>query len=446
MELLFWFTAFICFSQGIYRIIFRKDYFNIYTYLLIGINLPLLMYFLKWSTLIEDGIAPVFYFIFIILNMLVILANLVDRRTINEKVIIIKAKKNKGVLLAINIVYFGLTCLENYLGSGYIFPALHNVDIHTYSAPFISYFTNSLFVVLLANFLYWYTTKKRIYLFGIVFFILLLMIGKSSRMIVLISFIQLMSFAFFLYINDKKLGRYVRKKFFKNKKQKYVFVIFGILLILFMVKYTDYRMSHYGKYDINYADTIGYSGPETFKNVISVYYGYFPMSLNNLNINIKYRDIYPNYIGLYSYKCLYFGILRIHNIFDLNPYQPEVGGLYASKSATVPTGFFDFYYDFGFLCIIPIFIAILIYVLLKRIVLRKTSSVGTYAIYFYWVPLWSFMSFQNTIYGSLVLIVTMILYFIINYLFRIEYINASESNISKENNDVNSNHNKHITN
>lgn len=423
MELLFWITTLICFFQGVYKVIYRKDYFNIYTFVFVGIYFPMVLYLLNWSSLIVKEVSPIFYLMFSSLNIFIIFTNQISEKTLNDNAIIVKVKRDKRAIFIGNIIYFAMVALENYFGSGYILPALHKVDIHTYSMPVISYFTNCLFVVVLANFLYWYATKKKRYLIWMLFFILLPIIGKSSRMNALISCVQLFSFGMFLYINDKRLGKRIKKQIFEKRWQKNLMIIAVISMLLLMVKYTDYRMNDYGRNQLKYEDTIGYTGPEKFKNIISVYYGYFALSFNNLNVNIKYKEISPNYVGLYSYKCIYFGTFRLHNIFGLNPYQPEQDNYYSSTSATVPTGFLDFYYDYGLLFFIPILVGIIIYSVLKRKVLNITSSGGIYAIYFYWVPLWFFMSFQNTIYGSLVLSTVIILYFYINYLFKIEHVN-----------------------
>lgn len=417
VEIIFWISMFLFISQTIYKIIIKKDYFNLSVYLMLGIHLPFILYLLNWSSQIESNISPVIYVLLSCLNIFVFVVNSVFSHSINDREFNYTTLRSNKSVYFFNIVYLFAVLLENFMGSGYFLPALKGIDIHTYSAPIISYLTQSLFTVLLLNFMYWYKSRNNKFLFWIVLFIALPVIGKSSRMTVVISIVQLVSFMLFMYLNDRKYKN--KKNMILNKKRHKILIAITLAAFMFFMTFlTEYRWGGYGQFQVSYSDSIGYTGPETLKNITSIYYGYFALSYNNLNMNIQYRNIDHNYVGLYSFKSLYFGLFRLHNIFNFSPYEPEVGKYYKSGSATVQTGFFDFYYDYGILCFIPILVGVAIYYLLKRRIHARNSSVFSYAIYFLWIPVWFFMSFQNVIYESTLIIRVIILYFVVKYYFK----------------------------
>lgn len=67
-----------------------------------------------------------------------------------------------------------------------------------------------------------------------------------------------------------------------------------------------------------------------------------------------------NYIGLYSFFSLYFGLFQVDNLLGIDTAGQLKGRLVTNGLATVPTAFWDYYYDFGLLLVIPIIVAILI--------------------------------------------------------------------------------------
>ncbi len=418
VDLLFWISTFLFVSQTLYIVFKKKDYFNLSVYLMFGIHLPFVLYLFNWSTQIEPNISPIIYMMLSLLNMFVFLVNSTFSHSINDREFNFTTLRSNRSVYVLNCIYLSIVLLENYMGSGYFLPALKGIDIHTYSAPILSYLTQSLFTVLLLNFMYWYKSRKKNFVFWIVIFIALPLVGKSSRMTVVVSLIQLISFVLFMYLNDRKYKK--RKVVIFNKvRHKIVLAVILVALMSFMIFITEYRWGGYGKIQVSYADSIGFTGPEAFQNTTSIYYGYFALSYNNLNMNIQHRDINHNYVGFYSFKSIYFGLFRLHNIFDLNPYEPEVEGLSKSGSATVPTGFFDFYYDYGIFCFIPILVGAIIYYFLKKRVHARNSTVFNYAVYFLWIPVWFFMSFQNVIYESTLIVRVIVLYLVVNhYLYK----------------------------
>jgi len=362
LHIIFWLTTLLFFFQVLYKIIIKNDYFNISIYIAIGVHFPFMLYLMNWSILIEPNISVIVYYILSCLNVFMIISNILIEKSINDFSFDFSTKRNKKVVFTVNFMYLSIVLLENYIGSGFFLPALHGVDIHTYSAPILSYFSESLYAILIINFLYLYKSKEKGFLVWIIIFIAIPLVGKSSRMTVLVSLVQLLSFMLFLYSNDKKFKK--SKSSFLNSKRKKLMVIASLsCVVFFMVFLTEYRWGRYGQIQVSYADSIGYTGPKILENALAVFYGYFPLSYNNLNLNILNRSVEHNYIGLYTYKGLFFGLFRLHNIFNLNPYQPDVGKYFKTGSANVLTGFYDFYYDFGVLCFIPILTAAIIYYL-----------------------------------------------------------------------------------
>lgn len=393
MNIIFWITFLICILFGLYSFNIKKDYFNIFIFVVIGVYLPLLLYMAKWSDLIYIEVSNKFYLIFIYLNISLIISFLLIKHNKNDKSFKF-CLRNRRKFDLVNIIYVLLYLLENYIGSKTIFPTMNNIDIHTFSAPIISFITKNLYIILVFNLMFYLYTKKKKYILYIITLVLIPIITRGARMQVLIAISQVIVFLlYYLYSNREKYN-------FRIKKHNIILMgVLGIFLINFMVNYTDYRMNHFGKYDLKYENTIKYTGPKFMGKVLPVYYGYFPISFNNLNINISLNNIKHNYIGIYSFKSLNYGVLQLDNLLGIEPYKPENTAIVTSKSATVPTGFYDYYYDFGVFCFIPIIFSIIIYIFLYK---KSKSSGSVYwkVVYCYYMPLWIFISFQNTLYNT----------------------------------------------
>ena len=183
-------------------------------------------------------------------------------------------------------------------------------------------------------------------------------------------------------------------------------------------------MNHFGKYNLTYDTEIRYTGPEWLA-FLSPYYGYFPLSFNNLNANMLIRDVTHNYIGLYSFGCFYFGIFQLDNLLGIDVYAYERGSYITSLSASVPTGFWEYYYDFGYLCFIPVISAFAICYFFLINSAKEKSKIVYRCQYFWYVPLWFLMSFQNTMFLPTSIITGIFLYFIIDNSFYIKQYDFS---------------------
>jgi hypothetical protein len=165
-----------------------------------------------------------------------------------------------------------------------------------------------------------------------------------------------------------------------------------------------------------YASGIMYTGPK-WLTWIAPFYGYFPLSFNNLKINIINRTISHNYIGLYSFAALYFGIFQLDNVLGISTNAFLQNRLITNGLATVPTAFWEYYYDFGMLFFIPLIVALLITRIFEKRASKEQNKLTYRTLYFWYVSYWFFTSFQNTLFLSTMIVVGIITYFVIKRSF-----------------------------
>lgn len=400
-----------------YVCVYEQNWSNVINYITLGVTIPLVLYLLDWSSLIETKKSPYFIYIFIVFYILLLVYTFITHKIrpkelfAGDKVVI--TKNGKILIPTINVTFFVFYFIENYLGSGSFYPALLGYDIHTFSAPIISYVTATPFLVVATDYFAYKATKKKKYLFLILLACAVPVITRGSRMAIVsmsIGFIVMLQFF------EKNLALANLEKLKKYNRYKLILVVAVIVVGLYLVYFTTVRMNHYGKYSMKYDEVIKYTGPEWFK-FLAAYYGYFPLSFNNLNVNLLLRKVSHNYIGLYSFYGLFFGLLQFDTFLGIDG-QGDIAGRYiTSVSATVPTGFWDFYYDYGVLLFIPMIVAFLICAYFLNRASKEVHTLNHRAVYFWFVSLWFLMSFQNTIFGSTVIVCGIILNFIIKYSF-----------------------------
>lgn len=411
-------------------LIIRKEPMWINTYLAIGVLFPCVLYLLNWSNLISEKPTFFFYYIFITFFVIVMLARkfCVKVREIQLNYVLIK---NYYYFDFVNLFFIFCFFVECYLLSGSIIPALRGIDIHTKSYPIISYITSAIYPILFCDILMFIKKREKRFLFWSALLVLIPFICKGTRFQVLMSLLSCLSFYIFYCLHNKSDIKTQLMNIFKNQigkrnKNKTLFVMaIFVVLVIIMGKYTEYRMNHFGLYNISYAETIRYSGPKIsdgIDDLIAIYYGYFALSFNNLNLNIANRTVSHNYLGLYSYKSIYYGVLQLDNIFGLNPYYPETNRFITSRSATVSTAFFDYYYDYGYLCFIPVLLYVALCVYVRNKMYKKQTLFWT-GLYFYLIPLLFFTSFQNVIYKSTLIWDIIILYLLVKVFFKNKHYN-----------------------
>lgn len=408
----------------IYIFFLKKNYLNVITFIFWGIFFPLFLYQLDWSYLIDNNNDNIFNYIFVMVAMITIIYSLI---TANVKPYLLDSNKTieitqlgTNIATFLNVLFILLYLLENYLSSGSIFPGLVGIDVHNKaSVSVISYITNASFLFLAFDLLAYKATKKKKYIIWLVIIILIPIITRSARMAMLMSLFQLVS----LYV-----AIFPRNNSLMTKKEKiYRFarniIILGLIVaFLFgIMSFTNYRMSHYGKYNITYADTIGWIGPN-FLQSLAPYYGYFPLSFNNLKINIINQVIHPNYLGIYSFIGLYFGLFHIDRLFGIDGNLYSENNLITNGAANVPTGFWNFYYDYGILFFIPFVFALIILSFFLFNTKNLKHGLACTVLYCWYAVSFFFMSFQNTLFTSISIIDGILIYIIIKYSFRINQI------------------------
>ena len=388
-------------------IVARKRIIGLNLFVLLGIYVPIGFYHLGWSLYVDLDVSDKFYLIFAILNVCLIFYNLLVKDGCVFDISVLPSTVSEQFVLFASAVYVLLFGIESYLGSGSFAPALKGSDIHTYSAPIIAFVTRSLYAFAIMNFLAYTATKRKRFLLIIVILIALPVVTRNMRITSTIALVQVVSFAGSYYAStwngssNLNLLRNARNAV-QRKKLAIMVVIIAIVAFVGGAAYmTNDRMSHYGRYDLKYSTEIKYTGPDFMSDVVSVYYGYFPLSFNNLNLSLKYGEVEHNYVGLYSYKSLYFGILQWDNVFGLNPTEPEEPDhrVSSSPSANVATAFWDYWYDYGYFCLIPLAAMVTICGWITRR-LQKRPTLLLLTQYYYFIPLVFFQSFQNVFFGA----------------------------------------------
>jgi len=418
---LMWVLFCLCIEITIVTIIdyfVRKNHFGAIIYIWAGIYIALFFYLLRWSALISSEIHWMFIYIFVCFTVISVFYTYITKRMRpmpienNEKIVMTKS----GYFLVpfLTYTYIISYLIENYLGSGTFIPSLQHIDIHTYSAPIILYFTHSQFVVVAAAFYAFKASKKIKYIIYIILVLAIPVLTRYSRMDALIAAIRIISLL--LFVESKNTGISLKEKM-KKKFAKRIIIIALILAVVGMVALTNARMSHFGKYDIEYDSSIRFTGPKEL-SFFAPYYGYFPLSFENLNVNLS-RNVTHNYIGIYSFTALYFGIFQIDNLLGIPVTGNIQGRIIASTSATVPTGFWDYYYDFDMLCFIPMIVTFVIcYYILKKAKDEKRKLTFR-TLYFWYIPTWFFMSFQNVMAAPINIVTAIFLIYVIKKSFNV---------------------------
>lgn len=419
------FVLFVCvymFLLWSYVFFIQKQRFSIITYLTAGVYFPLFLYLLYWSDLSDRTESFVFDYIFVTLAVLctIYVANAYKGKNTHIRSIdgrIYVTKFGRQLYGLINCTYIVLYFLENYLGSGSFVPGLVGIDIHTYSAPIISYFTNAQYLLLAYNYYYYKSTRRKSAIAFSLVDIIIPVITRLARMSIVMAIVQIGSLILFFETDTikKTISKFEKKKIRRIKQTIFLVAAIGFVALS---TFTQYRMNLHNA-EFTYGSGIAFSGPK-WAEWLAPFYGYFPMSFNNLKINILRRKVTHNYIGLYSFFSLYFGLLQVDNLFGLDTTGQLKNRLITNGLATVPTAFWDYYYDFDLLLVIPIIVAMFISYKFER-KSRKESKKLTYrTLYFWYVPYWFFTSFQNTLFLGPAIVVAMLTYYIIKHSFKVD--------------------------
>lgn len=406
----------------IYNVIFingvlkHKNIFGLGTIINFSVNFNFFMYLLGWSHYIDQDPhintyilinSIIIIFIIIMIFSKTPMSKIHNRQEYISIKKVVYGDKNFDIYTLINIIYIFLFLIENYMGSGCLIPNILGIDIHTYSAPLISFITRAIYVMLFLNYICYERFKKKRYL--IFFFIdcILFPLIRGARLNIFISLVQFSIF-YFMYNLDNIL-KYKRKLI----GAIIIAVVIGISAVYIGNSRIDEQLEGNDlQGNIEYSDYIRYSGPEDPIGILPWYYGYFPMSYANLNLtiqSIENRNIRTK--GIFSLRPILVGMLQFDNLI---PEYPDINYFnsirkYYTTAATVGTGFGEFYMDFGIFAFIPILIYASISLYFYNTIRRNIYYIAIYSCI---AGAWFFMAFQNTMIDVVTLYSILYLYII----------------------------------
>lgn len=359
-----------------------KNICNIAFILQIFIFVHVFFFYRKWSGFIDNK-QDISFDIIIISLLVIFYLGLIFSKKIDYKKIESIKSFSKTALYLYNIIFVILTLIETYLVTGTIAPSIYGIDAHQLSVPIVNIITRNLGLVLILNFIYYTFRRKKFVIFLNIIYIIYFFIFRSARMVVFCAFIQLLIFII-IYYNNKL-----------NLKKISIGLIVSIVLVIGGVAIGNYRMSDYGRYDVNYGEAIKYNGPNDKFGIMSSYYGYFPMSFENLDLSIKKAKANnATTYGLNTLAPVLVGIFKLNNTIYNYPYIEYINEnrAYNVGEATVPTGFFEFYLDFGNFIILGLILYIFITIYFYNRIKKNIFYIFAYSVM---GSAWAMMSFQN---------------------------------------------------
>jgi len=320
----------------------------------------------------------------------------------------------------LNIIVLVMVFAESYiLSGGYFFPYLSKIDIHVASLGMYSAILRSLdLLVFLVNYLQYYSTNKRLYLFFNTLLIVVNLITNGSRFLVFMMIVSL--FVEYLMYNP-----------LKKKRKTWIFIILIFVVIAIFLVISVLRLNNYDlQANITYKNLILYNGPfsetEFLGELFSTYYGYFPLSFNNLNLSI---EKFKSYNFQHSYGQLFLspltvGIFKLNKLFDLNYFQAVYDVTEVTNAAaTVPTGLFSAYIDFGNLNIVCLTLWFLVSLFFVTNIHRSPFFLVNYAGFAtFWFTYTNFLDYFLT--------AVPLYLFILSFMFFQYFTTVEEVNIS----------------
>lgn len=390
----FYLISTVVFSISVIANIIRtKKILTIPTIIFLSVTINFILYLLHWSDAIAEPVYDVTYYVIGMIQLIFSVYATAKNQGISTKVryrlksISLGAIKcNLSTILLLSCLFLCMT--ENYLMFGGFFAS--NSSSHTSSIPLLSPILKALYPVAgIAAFIDFDNTKKKGILLLASVVLIYSVIGAKGRMWTLIAL-----FIVLMYMSSRRYGAIVRKKsssWFVMLKLRY-----KVLLVAAVVFSGSYLLNM-GATRINtftYAQLLKYTGPgegKVYGDILAWYYGYFPFSFYNLNTTLNDIVISGRYsfgqFLLYPYTSFVHvsGILGID--YSTLTYTTRVIQI---NVATVATGYYEFFKDFGYF----FFISVLIYIAITRY-FEKRSTYFAKTGYSYMAIVWLFMSFLN---------------------------------------------------
>lgn len=264
-------------------------------------------------------------------------------------------KSIRNLASILSLLYILCFLGENVWLTKTLFPFLYGIDIHTHSTPLLSIITRDPMIPVSMLALSYSVVrggrlKRYGELFAIFSIIILPMVARGARYdSVLALATALIVLYFFRYRNRRGRSRFI------------LYVLVGVIALGSLMYVGEIRMTHRGQYTISYAKAIGYKGTLGPQEVFAIYYGYFPMSVENLDLFIRNfdRENAQHTYFIHSLDFLFRGIFNLDNLMGNSwVFEREFASLrsYWVGAATVPTALSKFYMDLGVFAAITPFI------------------------------------------------------------------------------------------
>jgi len=369
------------------------------------------LYLLKWSALASEPSDEV-YLIILNLAVLCIVSMFVEKPQKVTYLISVRNLRMGGlrinILDAMNVIVLFMIFAESYiLSDGHFFPYLANIDIHVASLGTLSAILRSLDIfVFLLNYMQYYATNKRVYILFDILLVVVNLFTNGSRFLVAI----MVGSLFVEYLLYNPLGR---------KRKILTFIFIGFILIAVFSIFGILRLNNYSlQGNISYARLILYTGPFSqtsfIGEVFSTYYGYFPLSFNNLTLSIeKFKsENFEHYYGQILLSPISVGIFKISKLLNINYMQMVHNATdITHTAATVPTGLFSVYMDFGEMNIIGLTIYFIISLLFATHIHLSPFFLINYASFLiFWFIYANFLDYFATSVPLYLLIISFIFF------------------------------------
>lgn len=427
MNLIFWLLYWINILLILYKIFIKKIFYDYKNIIVIGIYIPLGLYFCRWSEYISVYTSEEFMYIFSLFNFIFLFFNFLELNLNikNLKIIEYEVKTN-NYLIYLNLFYMIFFVYENIYLTGTIYPMLYGIDIHTQSisAATAILITKNTIPIILINFLYFEKLRKRKYIIWILFYLFFPVITRGARS----NFIKEICILIFFVLC------YYRVNIIKFLRKYIIVIMLGIFVISYATEYRTNKF--YSSVKGEYKDWIKYNGPLSKSKILPNYYGYYPMSFNNLDLSISdatfkgNENMLENILGRNTFRMLYAGIDDF--LFNSDAYFNRKDVKYVVPAANVTTGFYDWYYDYKGLIYIPIFFGFLIsHIFFKK--LNKKKNVKWLGLYSIFIIGWLNMAFLNTLYGETVLYSLFFYYILTKIFIKQKKIRLREGNVKFDN-------------
>lgn len=295
------------------------------------------------------------------------------------------------------IICLALTAVENIYNTGALFASDYST-FHIDSMPIIGTIVRGLYPVAYGTaYIDFKNNKKLTTLILTALCIMYALLGAGSRYW---SSISILTGLIFIFESNRHLLKQIKARY------RILFFLLAFLLLTVFINLGEGRTGTH-----TYAEWIQYTGPfrdTSLEVVASWFYGYFPFSFYNLNNTL--HNILNENICTYGQFALYpfLAIMHIDDFvgIDVNNLEKSCRVI-VNTAATVPTGWYQFFADFGYL-----FIFDLVFRLLFTYYFEKKRNFFGMMSFSTMFCAWSLLAFNDVFLSGIYLYVIIFSFFI----------------------------------